>query len=59
MPTDSRIELHQNLQKTLLWSLLETNFSEAKEQDLVNARLNNQNNWLDAIAELERFRTVE
>ena len=56
MLVDSRIQIHQEMKKTLLWGLLQKNFSKAKAQDYVNAIRNNPDSLLDAINVLERFR---
>ena len=56
MIVDSRIEIHQQMQNTLLWRLLEKNFPNGTPQDYVNAIRNNPDSLLDAILELERFR---
>ena len=56
MIVDSRIEIHQQMQNTLLWRLLKKNFPNGTPQDYVNAIRNNPDSLLDAILELERFR---
>lgn len=56
MPVDSRIDIHQSMQNTLLWNLLLINFPNGTPQDYVNARRNNPTSLLDTIHALEGFR---
>ena len=56
MLVDSRIQIHKQMQNTLLWGLLQSNFPNGTSQDYVNARRANPNSLLDTINALERFR---
>ena len=56
MPKDPRIEIHENMKNTLIWNLIKQNYPEATDQDIVNARKNNLDSWIDVLNELERYR---
>jgi|GEM_PF-3345621 len=56
MIVDTRIAIHQHMQNTLLWRLLQINFPNGTAQDYVNARRNNPDSLLDTILALEGFR---
>lgn len=56
MLVDSRIQIHQQMQNTLLWGLLKSNFSNGTAQDYVNARRDNPDSLLSTINALESYR---